>query len=268
MKIVSLTLLLAFNLVWGCSVTQTNSAGMLYHQEKSLSSDQVNAKSEFKEGTAAFKAKQYNRAQKHFEKALQLDPSQKNVHFLLARAIHAQFKPDIQTAENISKAREAIAAYEKTLEINPNQEESFGAIISIYRDLNDEQKEREWLLKHAEMESVSREKRVASYISLVDKDWKCSNAITEQNSNKDLDAAKQCAQRGLDVVEKAMALSPKNEDVWRYKEQLLTQMAKVAKLKGQIKEYEDYERQAAQAKKQHAELSEDNRKESEEVKGY
>lgn len=62
------------------------------------------ANRELNEGAAAYKAGDFAEAQRHFEKALELDPSSKNAPLFIARAIHAQYRPGIDTPENVQKA--------------------------------------------------------------------------------------------------------------------------------------------------------------------
>ena len=155
------------------------------HQLKQTSeANQVSARSELKEGTSAFKAGRYLEAQQNFEKSLELDPTRKNIRFLIARAIHAQYRPGIETAENITKAREAIAGYQKVLAEQPNNEEAYNAVSVLYGALKDEDQQRNWILMRASHETLPREKRSEAYAALARKDWNCSYAITEQSGNK------------------------------------------------------------------------------------
>src|SRR4028119_127773 len=74
---------------------------------------QIEAKSEIDEGAREYKASKFYEAQKRFERALELDPSNKNAPFFIGRAIHAQFKPGVEAPENIAIARSAITAYHR-----------------------------------------------------------------------------------------------------------------------------------------------------------
>src|ERR671921_642236 len=63
---------------------------------------------ELQEAARLYRDGDFAGAQRHSERALELDPSQPNAPFFIARSIHAQFRQGIQTPENIAIARAAI----------------------------------------------------------------------------------------------------------------------------------------------------------------
>ncbi len=139
---------------------------------------------ELNEGARQYRAGNYIEAQRHFEKALELDPSQKNAPLFIARSIHAQYQPNVETPENLAKGHSAIDAYKKVLENNPGDDNSFTAVTVLYRQMREEEKERDWLMQRASSESASTEKRSDAYTVLASKEWNCSYDITEKSGDK------------------------------------------------------------------------------------
>lgn len=91
--------------------------------------NKARAESEIKEGARAYAVGDFVQAQAHYRAALELDPAQKSAAFFLARSMHAQYRPGLQTPENIAKAREAIAAYQRIVADNPNHDEAYEAVV-------------------------------------------------------------------------------------------------------------------------------------------
>jgi tetratricopeptide (TPR) repeat protein len=250
--------------------------------------NRIRAKNELNEGANAYKSRKYPEAQSHFERALQLDPNQKNAPFFVARAIHAQYKPGVDSQENLNKAHQAIEAYQRVLAKDPDNEEAYNAVAYLFGAIKDEEKQREWITKRANLETVSKEKRSEAYTVLASKEWDCSYKITEAMENKqtimkdnkaiiqfkkpkeqkDFDKAQQCVNKGLELTEKAISLNPENESAWSYKTNLLRERAKLAEMDGKTDEKDSYAKQADAAQVRTTELSEKNRKrrEAEEAK--
>ena len=188
----------------------------------------IRSKNQLNEGARAYKAGHFDEAQKYFERALELNPEQKNAPFFIARSIHAQYRPGVEAPENLAKANQAIEAYQRVLANDPNNDEAFNAIVYLYRQLKQEDKEHDWLMRRASLENASNEKRAEAYTVLASKKWNCSYAITEQKDSKktvmkdgnavvqyvkpkeqkDLDEAKQCVAEGLELANKAISMNP------------------------------------------------------------
>ncbi len=245
--------------------------------------NKTRAESEIKEGARAYAARDFVQAQAHYRAALELDPTQKSAAFFLARSIHAQYRPVLQTLENIAKAREAIAAYQRVVTDDPNQDEAYEAVVLLYGALHEDAKLYDWILKRARLKALSPEKRAAAYIALAGKDSDCARRLLPADGNnspvvndasaapgirKDDGAAKQCARRGLEMAEQAIGLKPESEAAWSCKARLLLEMARLAGLDGQTAQETDYAKQAAAARARTAELIEKNRKKTEAIKSY
>lgn len=233
------------------------------------------AKAELNEAARAYKAGEFAEAQRHSERALQLDPSSKVAPTFIARAIHSQFRMGDESTENVAIAREAITAYEKLLLINPEDEESFKAILELYDAIGENELQYSWILRRAVNAAVSDTKRAEAYVILASKDWNCSYTITERPDSKritdkkrgdaiivyrapkdqrEFDKALQCVRRGLDMVESAISLNTEDAIAWSFKTNLLLEWAKLSEMEGDKNRADDYRKQANEAQTRTTEL--------------
>ncbi len=127
---------------------------------------QQQASLELNAAAAAYRAGNFLEAQRHSEKALELDPTNRSAPFFIARCIHAQYKPGDNSPENQSKAREAIAAYQRILSRYPGEDESYKAVAYLYGALKEDEPLLDWLLKRGSDTSIANDKRAEAYIVL------------------------------------------------------------------------------------------------------
>ncbi|HEX8142345.1 MAG TPA: hypothetical protein VF553_07090 [Pyrinomonadaceae bacterium] len=246
--------------------------------------NRIRAKNELNEAARAYKGGHFDEAEQRSRRALELDPNNKNAPSFIARSIHAQYKPGVDTPENLALARRAIEAYQQLLAVNPNNEEAYKAIAYLYGALKDDQKQREWIMQRAGNNSVDAAKRAEAYVVLASQDWNCSYTITEQpgikategtkivykkpKEQKDYDAAVACVTRGLEEANQAISLDPNNESAWSFKTNLLLEKVKFAEMDGKPEDKERLQKEAETAQQQTIKLSEENerKKEAEEAK--
>lgn len=237
------------------------------------------AQTEINEGARLYRAGKFDEARQHFENALKLDPTNKNAPSFIARAIHAQYKPGVDSAENITLAREAIAAYQRVFEADPNNDDAYNAVASLYGAINDDEQQRAWIEQRANRADVPVEKRSEAYTVLASKQWDCSFKVTEKSENRqteeidgkvvtrfvkpkdaaELTTAQQCVERGMELVEKAIELNADSGSAWSYKANLLKEKVKLAEMQGQTQEKEMLAQQAEEAQKRALELSSQQR---------
>src|SRR5712691_4055328 len=84
--------------------------------------NKVRAKNELNEAARVYREGHFEEAEQHARRALELDPDNKTALSFIARTIHAQYRPGVQTPENIAKAREAIQAYQTILAKDPKND--------------------------------------------------------------------------------------------------------------------------------------------------
>jgi tetratricopeptide (TPR) repeat protein len=246
--------------------------------------NRIRAKNEINEAARAYKAGKFAEAEQHSKRALEMNPDDKNAPFFIARTLHAQYKPGVDTPQNQAKAREAIDAYKKLLDKDPNNEEAYKAIAALYGALKETDTQRQWIIQRATKDGVDPKLRAEAYTVLASQDWNCSYEITEQPDNKltvmkdgkgfiqfkkpkeqaDFDKAQQCVARGMEEAEKAISLDPTNDTAWSFKTNLLLESAKLAEMDGKNDEKVKFTDQANEAQKKTTELSEANQKRREE----
>ena len=244
--------------------------------------NRIRAKNQLNEAAKAYREGKFPEAEQHSRRAAELDPDNKTAPMFIARTIHAQYRPGVQSPENVKKANEAITAYQQLLDKNPKDEEAYKAIAYLLGAIKEDEKLRQWITSRATSDSVEPEKRAEAFIVLASKDWDCSFKITELPSNKtttidpsnnkatvsykkpsdqkEFDTAQMCVKQGLAEAENAIKFDPNNESAWSYKTNLLLEAAKLAEMDGKTDVKQEYQKQYEAALKRTTELSVANEK--------
>jgi tetratricopeptide (TPR) repeat protein len=248
--------------------------------------NRIRSKNQLNEAAKAYREGHFPEAEQHSRRAAELDPNNKTAPMFIARTIHAQYRPGVQSPENIAKAQEAITAYQQLLANNPQDEEAYKAIAYLYEATKQDDKLRQWITARAANDSVAAEKRAEAYVVLASKDWDCSFKITELPTNKtttidpsnnkatvsykkpkdqkDFDSAQMCVKQGLVEAENAIKFDPNNESAWSYKTNLLLEASKLAEMDGKADQKAQYQKDYEAALKRTTELSVANQKRKEE----
>ncbi len=231
------------------------------------------ARAELDHGARLYREGNYVEAQRHFERALELDPMLKNGPLLIARAIERQYKPGDSTPVNMAKGVAAVEAFKRIAESDPSVEEAYNAVISLYRQMKDEQAERDWLTQYSNAPQVMPEKRAVAYLALASKQWDCSYAITEKNketvrernrvgiryrmpeSRADFETARGCATEGVNLMERAVSLDANNPDIWAQTANLLRELSKLAEMEGDEARKAEHEGRLKEALAAHQRLT-------------
>ncbi|HLM24195.1 MAG TPA: hypothetical protein VK274_04020 [Pyrinomonadaceae bacterium] len=248
--------------------------------------NRIRAKNQLNEAARAYREGRFAEAEQHSREAAELDPNNKTAPMFIARTIHAQYRPGVQSPENIAKAQQAIEAYQQLLAKNPQDDEAYKAIAYLYESVKEYDKLRQWIFARANSEATEPEKRAEAYVVLASKDWDCSFKITELPTNKtttidqsnnkattsykkpkdqkDFDQAQMCVKQGLTEAENAIRFDPNNESAWSYKTNLLLEASKLAEMDGQTEQKAQYQKDYEVALKRTTELSVANQKRKEE----
>jgi tetratricopeptide (TPR) repeat protein len=248
--------------------------------------NRIRAKNQLNEAARSYREGHFPEAEQHSREAARLDPDNKTAPMFIARTIHAQYRPGVQSPENIAKAQEAIQAYQEILARNPKDEEAYKAIAYLYGAIKEDAKLRQWISDRATSDATEPEKRSEAYVVLASKDWDCSFKITEQPSVKtttidpsnnkatvsykkpketrEFDQAQMCVKQGLAEAENAIKFDPNNESAWSYKTNLLLEASKLAEMDGQTEQKAQYQKDYEAALKRTTELSVANQKRKEE----
>jgi len=248
--------------------------------------NRIRAKNQLNEAARAYREGRFPEAEAHSREAASLDPNNKTAPMFIARTIHAQYRPGVQSPDNIQKAQEAIQAYQKILDKNPKDDEAYKAIAYLYGAIKEEDKLRQWISARAANETAEPEKRSEAYVVLASKDWDCSYKITEQpnvkftnvdpatnratvtykkpKEQKEFDQAQMCVKQGLVEAENAIKFDSNNESAWSYKTNLLLEASKLAEMDGATERKAQYQKEYEAALKRTTELSVANQKRKEE----
>jgi tetratricopeptide (TPR) repeat protein len=238
---------------------------------------------EINEGARAYKAGKFHEAQLRFERALELDPESRNAPAFIARAIHSQFKPGSDTPENLAVGRAAIAAYHRVLNSEPLNEEAYNALVYLYGQVGDEAALRQWIMSRAADVQIPADRRAWAYTLMASREWNCSYAITELKEHKAavlvrqratikylkpadeavFYKARQCAERGMEMVEQAINLDAESLQAWSYKTNLLLELSKLAEMEGDGQLRADYQKRARAAQQRTTALSEQEKRKGE-----
>ncbi len=246
--------------------------------------NKIRAKNELNEAARAYRESHFEEAEQRSRRAIELDPTNKTAPLFVARTIHAQYKPGVTTPENIAKANEAIEAYKRILESDPQNDEAYKAIAFLYERLKAEDVLREWILARATNDQIEPQKRAEAYIVLASKNWNCSFQITDLPTNKsqtivgakatvsyrkpsdpnDFERAQACVKLGLEQIEKAISADPNSESAWSYKTNLLLEASKLAEMDGKMDQKTEWDKQRQVAQNRTEELSKANQKKKQE----
>lgn len=242
---------------------------------KQKSREELNkVRAEMDAGSRLYREGNFVKAEEHFRKALELDPEHKTAPLFIARSLQEQYRPGDPSPENVAKGEAAVEAYRQMLAKNSRNEDAFNAIINLYRQMNNPDKAREATLERAADGSLPPARRAALYGQLMKDDWQCAYDVTERKDNKETAQqgekvavtykmpsdsnefyrARQCVQRGLEVVEQAIVLSPQNPQPFMFKANLLRESAKLAEMEGDASQKESFESQSKDALAEHERL--------------
>jgi tetratricopeptide (TPR) repeat protein len=248
--------------------------------------NRIRAKNQLNEAARAYREGRFPEAEQHSREAASLDPDNKTAPMFIARTIHAQYRPGVQSPDNVKLAQQAIEAYQAILEKNPKDEEAYKAVAYLYGAIKEDDKLRKWIADRAANDQAEPEKRAEAYVVLASKDWDCSFKITEQpavktttidpasnkatvaykkpKEQKDFDQAQMCVKQGLSEAENAIKFDPNNESAWSYKTNLLLEASKLAEMDGKTDQKAQLQKDYEAALKRTTELSVANQKRKEE----
>lgn len=247
--------------------------------------NRIRSKNQLNEAARAYREAHFEEAEQHSRRALELDPDNKTAPLFIARIVHREYRPGINTPDNIAKARKAIDEYKRLLEREPKNEEAYKAVASLLGNLKEDEAQRAWILQRAADSNADPDKRSEAYVVLASKDWHCSNEITDLPANKtttvdpannkatvsykkpkedaDFQTAKKCVTRGLEEIENAIKLDQNSEAAWSYKTNLLLESSKLAEMDGRTDDKTQIDKQRDAAEKRTAELSKINQERAE-----
>jgi tetratricopeptide (TPR) repeat protein len=112
----------------------------------------LKARDQLNKGVASFRNAAFQPAIDHFQQAVALDPKLINARLYLAMSYFQQYVPGGESEENIKMAKQAIAAFEDVLKMDPNNSTALATIALIYYNMKDFEKAKEYQKRRLEVE--------------------------------------------------------------------------------------------------------------------
>ena len=244
--------------------------------------NRIKSRQNLVDGAEAYKARKFQIAEGLFRDAISRDPNGetaegKTAQVFSARTLHSKF---ISNRGERAAAEEAIGEYKKVLSHNPNDQSSFKAVANLYENLGMQNEWQAWVTERADNEQTSGENRAEALVSLAAKQYSCANDISDNDPVKktvekdgkpvfeftkpeneaDFNKLKECAQKGLELANKAVELNPNSDSAWSYKANLLVQKMRIAEMEGNTQEKDNIKTEADAAKERFTALNEEKRK--------
>jgi len=192
----------------------------------------LKARDQLNKGVQAYKSAKYEEAIDHFEQAVNDDPKLPMARSYLATAYAQQVVPDLTTPENLKMANLAIENYEKVLAEDPGNINSMKGIASIYFNIDDYDKAKDWQMKVLQADPQDAE---AAY-TIGSIDWRLAyrNAVKalndvgmkddgEGNAKMPKKTCEDLVQQntalvnqGIEYLQKAIQIRPNYDDAMAY----------------------------------------------------
>jgi tetratricopeptide (TPR) repeat protein len=216
----------------------------------SASCAKLQARDNLNKGVRAFRDAKFETAINYFQEAIKLDPTLTNAELYLATAYSQQFIPGAQSPENQKNAEMAIKTFEQVLGREPNNASAVAGLASVYQNINEFQKAREYYLKNAEL---SDNDPIPHY-AVGSVDW---IIVYDKNNPPPPEEQSKLIDEGLQHLDKSLSLNPEYEDAMTYKNLLLREKARLAATEEErtqlIAQADDWFAKALEARKKNLE---------------
>jgi hypothetical protein len=223
----------------------------------------VIAKDKMNQGVLKYNQGDNASAKGYFKSATEYVPSEAVAWLYYGATLVKDYKALEAGDKRDKTANESLEIFKKALELakgNCELEESAMAYISaIYEDLANEDAWREWMVKRAESQCADKALQAGVYHSIAVKYWNCAYEQTTRYADKqlvakepfhyrnlDYEAARTdkqkiegCISKGMEFVEKALAVDPEQSDVMFYKGLFYREKQKMTKNEADRKKFAD-----------------------------
>jgi len=218
----------------------------------------VIAKDKLNQGALAYNRGQTERAAQLFKDTTELIPDSPNAWLYYGAVLRKEYM-SMSGDERKKKADAALVAYNKALDLSQNdcklKDNAMGYIATIYDELGDEEKHREWLLKRVEgNDCADKTTKAVTYYSIAHQYWTCAYTQSTRYADKtktadpfhvrnfyyEPDKLKfdDCLEKGFEYIEKTLKVDPEYADAMSYKSLLFRERQKSTKNEAERKKYE------------------------------
>ena len=189
----------------------------------------LKARDELNKGVAAYKEVRYALAVDHFKQAVELDPTLVNARLYLATAYANQYIPGSETDENLKIGEQAIAEFQKVLEIDAGNISAIAGIASLYFQMRRMDDAKEYYKKQIALEPQNPEPYYS--VGVIDwtltyqprqvlrtqKGYKTDEPIKDAKARAELAAQNgPLVDEGMEMINKAMQLRQDYDDAMAY----------------------------------------------------
>jgi uncharacterized protein YgfB (UPF0149 family) len=239
--------------------------------------NQIIARKNLVDGGKAYKNRKFQEAEQLFRDAISRDPNGDNIEgrtaqLFLARTLHSVY---IGNRSNTATAEEAIGEYKKVLAKDIADNSSFKAVANLLENLGKQDEWLKWITDRTNDEKVPPEQRAEALTSLAAKQYTCANDISDTDAVKkeikidgkpayqfvkptnpaDFEQLKQCTQKGMEIIDRAVKLDSNSDSVWSYKANMLIQQMRIAEMEGNTASKDALKAEAETAKNKFTELA-------------
>lgn len=239
--------------------------------------NRIIARKHLVDGANAYKERKFKEAEELFRAAASSDSEGKTIEsktaqLFLARTLHSQYISNRQVKEI---AESAIAEYKKVLAVDITDQSSYKAVANLLENLGRQDEWLKWVTDRTNNESVPPEQRAEALTSLAAKQYSCANDISDAESvkktvvkegkpefqftkpaePKDFEELKQCAEKGFELISRAVKLDANSDSAWSYNANLLVQKARIAEMEGNTAEKDRLKAEAQKAKERFTALA-------------
>ena len=193
--------------------------------------DKLQARNELNEGVKDYSSQKYDEATEHFKASVALDPKLLDAQLYLATTYRAQFVPGSQNLDNLKMAKQANAAFEVVLEIDPQNTTALASIAGIHNSMGDYDSAKVWYRKQLEADPTNPEPLYA-FGSI---NWQLSydkTGMTGENveylSEEENAQVTQIVDEGISVLKEAIEIRPGYTEAMQYLNLLYREKGKLA----------------------------------------
>jgi tetratricopeptide (TPR) repeat protein len=192
-----------------------------YFQTSQIPDASTQARDLLNKGVSAFRNADYESAVAFFTQAAQLDPDMRTAEVYLATAYAQRYVPGVNTRENFAFADNAIAAFKRVLDRNPNDINALSGLASMYQNMKDFTHAREMYITVSQLDLQNP----VTFYAIGTVDWIL--VYDKQNPLPFVDQAR-LIDEGLASLDTALALNPQYDDAMTYKNLLFREKARLA----------------------------------------
>lgn len=197
-----------------------------------VSCQKLQARDNLNKGIKAFREGRFEKAVEFFDNAKKLDPELTNAELYLATAYAQQYIPDVDSADNVRFAENAIKTFESVAAKDPRNTSAVAGLAGMYQNLHKFDKAKEYYKKQTEIEPDN----AVPYYAIGSTNWILVS--DKQNPLSDEEKATLIAE-GLGYIDTAIEKNPTYEDALAYKNLLLRQKALLTKDPKEARALED-----------------------------